>query len=167
MIRILLLLVPVILVYLGIQWFQRASADEKRVLYKKVVLIIVIIALLILTTTGRLNVLFTMLGVFIVFLLRLMPSILRYAPQLHRLWALYMGAKPYKDNSNQESTHRQRGTTMSKAEALEVLGLKPGASDNDIIQAHRKLISRLHPDKGGSDYLAAQINLAKKILLGS
>ncbi|MDD2759757.1 MAG: DnaJ domain-containing protein [Methylomonas sp.] len=54
---------------------------------------------------------------------------------------------------------------MAKAEALEVLGLKPGASDDDIIQAHRKLISRLHPDKGGSDYLAAKINLAKKVLL--
>jgi DnaJ-class molecular chaperone len=55
---------------------------------------------------------------------------------------------------------------MSKAEALGVLGLSAGATEEEIIQAHRKLISRFHPDKGGSDYLAAQINQAKKILLG-
>ncbi len=54
---------------------------------------------------------------------------------------------------------------MTKAEALDVLGLKPDASKQDIVNAHRKLISKLHPDRGGSDYLAAQINLAKKTLL--
>jgi curved DNA-binding protein CbpA len=54
---------------------------------------------------------------------------------------------------------------MSRAEALDVLGLKPNASKQEIIDAHRKLISKLHPDRGGSDYLAAQINLAKKTLI--
>jgi DnaJ-class molecular chaperone len=48
---------------------------------------------------------------------------------------------------------------------LQVLGLKAGASKAEIIAAHRKLISKVHPDKGGSDFLAAQINLAKQILL--
>jgi curved DNA-binding protein CbpA len=46
-----------------------------------------------------------------------------------------------------------------------VLGLKSGATREEIVDAHRKLISKLHPDKGGSDYLAAQINLAKKVLI--
>ena len=50
---------------------------------------------------------------------------------------------------------------MSRAEALRVLGLKDGASREDIRAAHRRLILKLHPDLGGSDALAALINQAK------
>lgn len=56
-------------------------------------------------------------------------------------------------------------TTMAQDEAYEVLGLKPGASRTDIIAAHKRLMQRVHPDRGGSDYLAARINLAKATLL--
>jgi hypothetical protein len=63
---------------------------------------------------------------------------------------------------------RERPTsTMSRAEALKVLGLGEGASEADIRAAHRKLIMSNHPDKGGSDYLASKVNEAKDVLLGS
>ena len=55
---------------------------------------------------------------------------------------------------------------MSKDEARAVLGLGPGATREDIVEAHRRLIQRLHPDRGGSDYLAAKLNAAKDLLLG-
>ncbi len=55
---------------------------------------------------------------------------------------------------------------MSRVQALQVLGLKDGATVEDVRQAHRRLMKNVHPDLGGSDYLAAQINEAKDVLLG-
>ncbi len=58
------------------------------------------------------------------------------------------------------------GGDMGYEQALAVLGLEEGADREAIIKAHRSLMQKLHPDRGGNDYLAAQINLAKDILLG-
>ena len=57
------------------------------------------------------------------------------------------------------------GGAMSRDEAFAVLGLKAGADAADIRAAHRRLMKEFHPDKGGSDYLAAKINQAKDVLL--
>ena len=55
--------------------------------------------------------------------------------------------------------------TMSEAEAAAVLGLDAGADREAIVAAHRALMGRLHPDKGGSDYLATKVNAARTVLL--
>ena len=55
---------------------------------------------------------------------------------------------------------------MNRQEALAILGLAEDASREDIVAAHRSLIQKLHPDRGGNDYLAAKINQAKDFLLG-
>jgi len=57
-------------------------------------------------------------------------------------------------------------SAMSREDAYAVLGLAPGASETAIREAHRRMMAKVHPDRGGSDYLAAQINQARDVLLG-
>lgn len=65
------------------------------------------------------------------------------------------------DNSHAES----ESVPMTVAEALAILGLQASAAAEDITLAHRRLIQKFHPDRGGNDYLAAKINQARDVLL--
>jgi hypothetical protein len=60
---------------------------------------------------------------------------------------------------------RREGSAMTRAEAYEVLGLKPGANADEVHTAHRRLMRMAHPDTGGSDWLASRINQARDVLL--
>lgn len=75
------------------------------------------------------------------------------------------GGAPGGGNGGAEQARRTSGG-MSREDAYAVLGLAPGASETAIREAHRRLMAKVHPDRGGSDYLAAQINQARDLLLG-
>ena len=83
------------------------------------------------------------------------------------------GYGPQTGRSGGSQSNRQSGNSapprvasMSRSEALNVLGLQEGATDEQIRAAHKRLILQTHPDKGGTNYLAAKINEAKDVLLG-
>ncbi|MGC2409107.1 MAG: DnaJ domain-containing protein [Methyloceanibacter sp.] len=69
------------------------------------------------------------------------------------------------DDAAREAPRGPARSRLSVEEAYAVLGLAAGASEKDVRAAHRKLMMKLHPDQGGSTYLAARINEAKDVLL--
>jgi hypothetical protein len=83
-----------------------------------------------------------------------------YLQQQHREWSFNYG-----NGSAGEQSAGARGSEMSRREAYEILGLQEGASEDEILAAHKKLMQRLHPDRGGSNYLAVKVNQAKDLLV--
>ncbi len=115
--------------------------------------------LLLLALTGRLQPVFAGLSVVIAFVWRFMPVVMRYLPQL---LSFFNSNKGYASTAD---TNTKRPDTMTAEQAYKILGVSVSASREDIIMAHQKLMLKNHPDKGGSSYLAAQINQAKDYLL--
>ena len=86
--------------------------------------------------------------------------------QSARLLETYLD-KRFGDSWREDDVSHQETALSDIEKAYHILGLEPGASKEDIIEAHRRLMQKLHPDRGGSDYLAAEINQAKDLLLKS
>ena len=82
------------------------------------------------------------------------------------IWQTGSFRKEADSSSDRGPAMSSRPVAMSRREALNVLGLREGASKDEIRAAHRHLIQQTHPDKGGTNYLAAKINEAKDVLLG-
>jgi hypothetical protein len=81
-----------------------------------------------------------------------------YLDRTHHDWRRTTGSR--------KSTGARPSGAMTREEAYAVLGLKPNCGEKEIRAAHRRLMKQLHPDSGGSDYLAAKINQAKDTLVG-
>jgi len=80
-----------------------------------------------------------------------------YLDRLHPDWRDEMGGG--------SAPPSRGGDDMTAQEAYEILGLEPGAEEAAIKAAHHRLMMQLHPDHGGTDYLATQINRARDVLL--
>lgn len=165
MTRILLLLV-IILMLCALVWGTPRFAPRTIVInwLKKNISWLALLLLCLFIVSGKLSAVFAIFGLVFAALLRIAPLLIKYAPQLLKLWTLFSVGKKY-THQREYKQSPTRTNTLSKEQALEILGLKSGATETEIVAAHRKLIAKMHPDRGGSDYLAAQINLAKKVLL--
>lgn len=73
---------------------------------------------------------------------------------------------PQSGHEETEADEPEHNGQMTDAQAYEILGLEPGADRDSIIKAHRRLMQKVHPDRGGSPYLASRINAARSRLLG-
>ena len=116
-----------------------------------------------LAASGRLNWIFAAFGAVLPFLWRA-ASLLRFLPWLARLSGRGRAAAADRERTAERPTSRPDGP-MSRDEAAEMLGIEVDADRETILAAHRRLIQRLHPDRGGTDYLAARLNEARDRLL--
>lgn len=85
-----------------------------------------------------------------------------FLDQNHADWRTRAGTGANAGNSKDASPGEP---LMTRSRALEILGLEEGADVDEIVAAHRRLISAVHPDRGGSSYLASQLNRARDFLL--
>lgn len=127
---------------------------------------VLVVGLALLAASGRLHWL-AAVGAALAPFLRRGLGLLRYVPVLGSLLRKARAGAQSGQSSGRTGGGRRaaNGDAMTRARALEILGLSGSPSRDDILAAHRRLIQRLHPDRGGSTYLAQQLNDAKARLL--
>lgn len=151
----LLLLIALIGVVLGIRyWLRQLAPAQRQQLWRSTALWggggLLVLAIM----SGHLNPLFAALPALALALARLEKA-LHLLPLLQQVW----------QSTRSHSSVAPAQSQMTDMEARSILGVAIDADVATIRAAHRRLMQRIHPDRGGSDYLAAQINAAKRHLL--
>ncbi len=153
LIQLILIAVLLLIIFYGLRQLIQASSTAATAGLRKSMIWLGLILLIVLS--ARFGWIIPALGAVALALARLLPVLLALTPLLRRI---------VHGGSRETNTSPNRGS-MSREEAYQILGLAPGASREQILSAHRRLMQKLHPDRGGSDYLAGKINQARDILL--
>ena len=186
MARLLLPILALVAAYLAVRAFSRLPGDRRAALGKKL-LWAAGGALILLALSGRIHWLMAALPPAAV-LLRWAGKVLVALPWFARLLSLLRagrtaaGAPPHgvwgepqdpwrrsrtagRASPGAGRSPRRTSSRMTREQALSILGLDDGATRSEILAAHKRLIQKVHPDTGGTDYLAAEINQARDVLL--
>ncbi len=156
--RLFLALVAVIGIMWFLGWYNKASPAERNKSLRSILLYGAGAAILLLVVTGRIPWLFALFSAAVPWVNRAMAA--------KRVWQQFSGKQcDQADNNPDAKPPANQLGKMTREEALEVLGLDADADHDAIIAAHRKLMLKIHPDRGGTDYLAARINQAKDLLI--
>lgn len=154
-IRLLLAAAALYVIYRLVKIAQSKPPDQRRPFYMTLIIASAAAGLVVLSLTGKVHWIAGLIGAAAPFVRQFIVNHLQQR----------LSAQSAQGQQGERGTP-DRGNTMSRADALAVLGLKEGASEDEIIRAHRQLMQKLHPDRGGNDYLASQLNAAKTALLG-
>lgn len=165
-VKLALALILIAILWTLLRRYGRLTEEQRKEALKRWALPAVIALFVLLAVTGHLNWLFAAVASVFALVKTMLPSLLRFLPMLAQL----KKGTSTEDQARHEGAGRGNGSTQANAEmnlkqARETLGTEPGAGREEIIQAHRKLVQRVHPDRGGSAYLTQQINLARDVLL--
>ena len=166
MVRLVLLITIIAIGLIVWNKFNEANEQQRKKLVLTTIVWGVLGGLALLAVTGHLNAITAVIGGAIAMFTRAVPNLLKYLPALSHFYKQTRSNQASGNGAGQQGTAQTNKSAMSQEEALDILGLKPGATREDIISAHKRMMQKVHPDRGGSDYLAAQLNKAKKTLLG-
>ena len=168
MARIIVLLAIAFLGYLLWKELKQRSAKQRRQLLLRGGFFGLLAIILVLTATGRVHWIMAALAAMLPFAKILFSLLLRALPFL-QVWMKHRqsgtGPSNAGQSDNRHSAPPQTYSELSEDEAWKILGLEPDARREDIVLAHKRLIQKLHPDRGGNDYLAAKLNTARDLLL--
>lgn len=165
-VRLLLLVALIGAIYVFLRWFARTPPERVGQILRRGGFTLFLVVIVFLALTGRLNWIFALIAALLPWMQRAL-GLLRLMPLLQRLFAQFRGggaqagAEP--PGTGERAPPAGGGITLD--EAYEVLGLKPGAGRDEIIAAHRRLMQKVHPDRGGNDWIAGRINQARDLLL--
>lgn len=159
MIRVVLLLAVFTLGYILWQKLKKCPPKQRRQLLIKSVVLFFIAIILLLVMTGRVHWIMAIIAALIP-LSKILLSLLFRARPFLQFWRRHRQTQ-----NNDIPSSNPANNKLAEDEAWQILGLAPGASRDEVIQAHKKLIQKLHPDRGGNNYLAAKLNAARDLLL--
>ncbi|MGK0375362.1 MAG: flagellar biosynthesis component FlhA [Arenicella sp.] len=154
----LIVIVAVGVIIYGVKRWQSLPESERASFAKKAVIYAAAAVVLGLVASGRAHWLMGVLAGLLALAGRL-AQFSQYMPMFKKM----MGDEPEPSQAGSLASSKQG---MTKQAAADILGIDVLAQPDDVRMAHKRLIQKMHPDRGGSDALAKQINLAKDVLLG-